>query len=92
MNEATSRHRSRTRRHRRERVAAASATFSPDDAVRTEVLDAVSRLTARQRAIVYLTYWMDQPVVDVARQLDVSTRTVERELTTARTRLEVLLR
>ena len=44
------------------------------------------------RAVVYLTYWMGVDAAEIARGLAVSVRTVERELTTARRRLEVLLR
>ena len=60
--------------------------------MRTEVIDAVRRLSVRQRAVVYMTYWLDATANDVALDLGVSVRTVERELTTARRRLEVLLR
>jgi DNA-directed RNA polymerase specialized sigma24 family protein len=42
--------------------------------------------------VVYRTYWLDQSAGEVADQLDVSVRTVERELTVARRELEVLLR
>jgi RNA polymerase sigma factor (sigma-70 family) len=93
MNEAITRQRSSSRRLRRERRDSAFVpTASFDDHVRTEVLDAVGRLSPRQRAVVYLTYWLDQSAGEVADQLDVSVRTVERELTVARRELEVLLR
>jgi DNA-directed RNA polymerase specialized sigma24 family protein len=58
----------------------------------TSVLDAVGKLTARQRGVVYLTYWLDRSASEVADELDVSVRTAERELTHARRELEVLLR
>lgn len=96
VNEAIDRQRSANRRRRRERrdsVSAATATdASYDDHVRTEVLDAVGKLTPRQRAVVHLTYWLDRSASEVANELDVSVRTVERELTVARRELEVLLR
>lgn len=93
MNETIDRQRRGTRRLRREqRDASLSATASYDRYVRTEVLDAVGRLSARQRAVVYLTYWLDHPASEIATELDVSVRTVERELTVARRELEVLLR
>ena len=57
-----------------------------------DVLDALRRLSVRQRAVIYLTYWLGMRADEVARTLDVSLRTVERELTSARGRLEVLLR
>lgn len=92
MNEAIDRQRRRTRRRRREeRDASLQPAASYDSHVRSEVLDAVGRLTARQRAVVYLTYWLDHSASEVASELDVSMRTVERELTVARRELEVLL-
>jgi RNA polymerase sigma factor (sigma-70 family) len=93
MNEAIDRQRRRTRRQRREqRDSSLSPNASYDSHVRTEVLDAVGRLSARQRAVVYLTYWLEHSASDVATELGVSVRTVERELTVARRELEVLLR
>jgi len=93
MNEAIDRQRRSSRRRRRERRDSMSApSASLDDHVRTEVLDAVGRLTPRQRAVVYLTYWLDRSASEVANELDVSMRTVERELTVCRRELEVLLR
>jgi RNA polymerase sigma-70 factor (ECF subfamily) len=91
LHEARQQHRSTERRLRREARAAAREAESPA-LVRAEVLDALRRLTVRQRAIVFLTYWADLSVIDVAERLGVSRRTVERELTTARARMEVLLR
>ena len=93
MNEAIDRQRQSSRRRRREQrdsTHAPGASF--DEHVRTEVLDAVGRLTPRQRAVVYLTYWLDRSASEVANELDVSIRTVERELTVSRRELEVLLR
>lgn len=93
MNEAIDRQRSGNRRRRRERrdsIPVRAASY--DDDVRTEVLDAVGKLTPRQRGVVYLTYWLDRSASEAADELDVSVRTVERELTHARRELEVLLR
>ena len=93
MNEAIDRQRRGSRRRRREQRDSTHAPgTSFDDHVRTEVLDAVGRLTPRQRAVVYMTYWLDRSASEVANELDVSVRTVERELTHARRELEVLLR
>lgn len=93
MNEAIDRQRRRSRRRRREqRDASLSSGASYDSYVRSEVLDAVGRSSARQRAVVYLTYWLDRSASEVAAELEVSMRTVERELTVARRELEVLLR
>ena len=93
MNETIDRQRRSSRRRRRERRDSAHAQLtSLDEHVRTEVLDAVGRLTPRQRAVVYLTYWLDRSASEVATELEVSMRTVERELTVSRRELEVLLR
>ena len=56
-----------------------------------DVVRAIARLRLRQRAVVFLTYWSDLEPAVVAEMLGVSQRTVERELTSARRRLEVLL-
>lgn len=91
LNEATQARRSIERRLRREETAAATSP-SHSSLDRRELLDALRRLTVRQRAVVYLTYWIGLDASQTARGLDVSVRTVERELTAARRRLEVLLR
>jgi len=54
-------------------------------------LAALKRLSVRQRAVIHLTYWADLSPRQVAETLDTSLRTVERELTKARTRLEEIL-
>ena len=91
LNEARQTERARTRRRRREeRVAPSESMVSPT--VRPEVLAAVQGLPPRQRAIVFFTYWQDRSVADIAAELDVTTRTVQRELADARAHLEERLR
>ncbi len=90
FNEAAQAKRSIDRRLRREDAAGAASPESTLD--RRELLDALRRLTVRQRAVVYLTYWVDLEASEIARGLEISVRTVERELAAARRRLEVLLR
>lgn len=91
LHEALHAKRSIDRRLRREAAAAnTSQPGSPFD--ERDVIDALRRLTVRQRAVVYLTYWVGAEGAEIARGLGVSLRTVERELATARRRLEVLLR
>ncbi len=93
VNEARHQHRSTQRRLRRESVAAPTvSTLSDSPVVHAEVLAAMRQLSVRQRAVVFLTYWQELTATEVADGLDLSTRTVERELTTARRRLEALLR
>lgn len=90
LNEAISSRRSIDRRLRREAAAAPDrGTEEPADTV--DVLVALRRITVRQRAVVYLTYWVGLEAREIAGSLGVSTRTVQRELSAARRRLEVLL-
>lgn len=90
MSEAHNMPRSTARRLKREERAAAATSFevSPND---HDVLAALRRLTVRQRAVVFLTYWTDQPAASVADTLGMSQRSVERELTMARRRIEEML-
>ena len=90
-NEARSQSRATRRRWMREALDVRSRSTS-DVFVRAEVLAAVRQLSVRQRAVVFMTYWLGATADDVASDLGVSVRTVERELTTARRRLEVLLK
>jgi RNA polymerase sigma factor (sigma-70 family) len=75
---------------RREVRAAQSASI---EAVSSDVdvLEALRRLSVRQRAVVYLRYWMDLPVREVAEVLGVAPRSVERDLTAARRRVKELM-
>ncbi len=98
LNEASSQHRSTTRRLNREirafqRDVSTGIAVSRSDTsnVDFDVLIALRRLSERQRAVIHLTYWADLPVADIASLLGLPTRTVERELSRARTRLEALL-
>lgn len=94
INETRSRYRKEQRRFKRElrHITEARADQESPSYVRVEVLEAVSHLSVRQRAVVYLTYWLDLPTGEIAKELDVSVRTVERDLTNARRALEVLLK
>lgn len=91
LNEAIQARRSIDRRIRREHAAAATPPSEGSFIDRFELLDALRRLSMRQRAVVYLTYWIGLDASEIARGLDISLRTVERELSAARRRLEVLL-
>ena len=92
LNEAISQHRATVRRLNRE-IRSHSRTTTSDNgsSVDPDVLAALRLLSERQRAVIHLTYWEDLPVVDIASLLDLSIRTVERELSSARRRLEALL-
>ena len=53
-----------------------------------EVLDALWRLPARQRAVLYLHYWERSPVKEIARTLGVAEGSVKRYLHLGRRRLK----
>lgn len=83
-------HRSSFRRHARER----RAVERPDLLVTPTPADAralLSGLSTQQRAVVYLTYWIDWPVDRVAEALDVSVGTVKKQLARARDHLREVL-
>ncbi len=91
FNEALGMKRSDRRRSLRE------TTVAPHEQVETaqdsvEVADAMSRLSVRQRSVLYLAYWLDLTVEEIARTLILSRRSTERALTSARTQLEEQLR
>ena len=86
MNEARAARRSLTRRRQRERSAALAEPVAYD-APSPEVLEAVHRLSVRQRAVVVLTYWQDLEPASVARLLGVSEGAVRRHLARARAHL-----
>ena len=91
VNEALQSRRAIARRLRRE-IAAANSDSVHDSYHDAELLDALRRLTVRMRAVVYLTYWVGLNANEIAQALNVSPRTVQRELLRARGRLEVLLK
>ena len=80
VNETRSRHRSSQRREARERSFVTAGGRDDNPQVRIDVLDAVGRLSPRQRAVIYLTYWLDTDTETAGSTLGVSVRTIEREL------------
>jgi len=56
-----------------------------------EVLEAVARLSPRQRAVVFLTYWDDLDPAAVASTLGLGEGSVRRHLARARARLRKML-
>ena len=92
VNHAHKQRRSTVRRLAREvRLAERPTTELGATGIDPTVLAALRQLTIRQRAVIYLTYWCDLSQRQVAETLDSSLRTVERDLTAARARLEELL-
>ena len=91
LNEARREHRSALRRRAVEARAAGPGTALAPPEVRPDVLDAVGQLSARQRAIVFLTYWEDLRPAEIARRLGLSEGTVHRHLSRGEARLKRLL-
>jgi RNA polymerase sigma-70 factor (ECF subfamily) len=91
LNEARRARRTAERRLRREARAAVPETVD-EAVVRPEVVAALLRLTMRERAVIFATYWLDRDANSTAHLLGLSRRTVERELRRARHHLEELLR
>jgi RNA polymerase sigma factor (sigma-70 family) len=90
LNVARDLHRQTLSRRLREMKAAAKDTTDPTE-VDVDVLIAVERLSVRQRAAVFLTYWEDLPAEVVAERMGVSVGSVKRHLARARKRLAELL-
>lgn len=91
LNEARQTARSGARRRAREqRVAARDRVEAPD--ARPDVLASLTTLTPRQRAVVFFTYWQDRTTAEIAEELGIDPRTVQRELIAARTRLAEVFR
>ncbi|MEI2705182.1 MAG: RNA polymerase sigma factor [Ilumatobacteraceae bacterium] len=90
-NEASSMRRSAGRRRARERRVA-SADRIEAQPIDPDVTAAMSRLSVRERSVLYLAYWLDLPVTEIAESLHLSARTTERALHTARATLEEHLR
>jgi RNA polymerase sigma factor (sigma-70 family) len=86
LNEARQAGRATVRRERRERIAAEPELRDPPN-VRPEVLAAMRTLDPRQRAIVFFTYWQDRTPGEIADELGITARTVQRELAAAREQL-----
>jgi RNA polymerase sigma-70 factor (ECF subfamily) len=90
LNEVRATHR-RTMRRRAAEALAAEVGPSVLPEVRPEVLEAVGRLTVRQRAVVFLAFWDDLTPSEIARRLGLSPSTVYRTLERAERRLRRLL-
>lgn len=90
LNQARNQHRDRQRRWEKElRAGSRGHSYVPDH--RPEVLTAVKSLSLRQRAVVVLTYWEDQPVDEISERLGISEGAVKRHLARARSKLRGVL-
>lgn len=90
VNEARMRHRSTMRRRARE-MRAADREAVDEREIRPEVLEALSVLSAQQRAMVVLTYWEDLQPAAVGQRLGVSEGSVRRQLARGRAKLREVL-
>jgi len=87
VNEARMHHRSTMRRRAREAREAHATAVDDVVGLRPDVLEAVGRLSVRQRAVVVLHYWDDLDDEAIARLLGIGTGTVRRHLARAHERL-----
>jgi RNA polymerase sigma factor (sigma-70 family) len=89
-NEAAMLRRSSVRRFWREQR---TAQPQPTEAyeIRPEVLEAVKRLSVRQRAVIVLTYWEDLDPGAIAGLLQISHGSVQRHLARGKSRLKEIL-
>ena len=75
----------------RRRLARELAVARPDhveaDALRVDMADALAALSVQQRAVMFLTYWFEMSTAETAATLDMSQRSTERLLSSARFRL-----
>ncbi len=90
LNQARMVSRSAIRRRARE-LRAADASSSAVITVDPDVLEAVSRLSVRQRAVVFLAYWEDLRQRDIAARLGIGEGSVRRHLARAHSRLKEAL-
>lgn len=90
LNQAHMLRRGRLRRERRE-LAWSPATVRGELLGDPTVRRTLDRLSVQQRAAVFLTYWEDLPVAQVATLLDTSEGTVKRQLARARSTLREVL-
>ncbi len=92
LNAARSTARSSDRRHRREHAVASNhPTTSPAPEADPEVWSALGRLSERQRAVLYLTYWLDMDPAGIADLLDITPGAVKKHLDRGRRALRPML-
>jgi RNA polymerase sigma factor (sigma-70 family) len=89
-NRAAQLHRTAHRRISRERLSAKPGCVEMPE-VRPEVLAAVFRLSIRQRAVVFLTYWEDLDPRAIAELLSISDGSVRRHLARGKIHLKEAL-
>jgi RNA polymerase sigma-70 factor (ECF subfamily) len=91
LNRSRDRRRTREERDGRERLRLATDHLPPASQTAIDARRALSVLTDRQRAVVFLTYWSDLPPGEVAGLLGVRSGTVKKQLARARDKLREVL-
>jgi RNA polymerase sigma-70 factor (ECF subfamily) len=94
VNETRQFHRERSRRAAREERTArlrSPVGFGEPAPADLDVRRALEALSPQQRAVVFLVYWEDKPIPQVARLLDVSQGTVRKQLDRAKAKLKRVL-
>jgi RNA polymerase sigma factor (sigma-70 family) len=90
LNESRSSLRSKVRRESLEQRLAQGEAFEwPQRDF--DIISALFSLTPRQRSVIYLAYWEDQPAAQIARLLGISSGSVHRHLSRGRAHLRRLL-
>lgn len=90
-NQARNLHRSESRRRAREEKVSRTRNSAEAPEPYPEVRNAIERLSVRQRAVVYLTYWEDMTDAAVADHLGIGAGSVRRHLARARAHLRKAL-
>lgn len=85
-------HNEAARRTKRSALSAAKELLAPKPAPpdlqpNLDHLGVFAVLSVRERAVIYLTYWQDLPILEVADYLGINDGTVRRYLARARTKL-----
>lgn len=84
-NDAANHHRSIARRRTRETRALAGRDRTASDHSDAEARALIGHLSARQRTIAWMAYWLDDSSAEIAATLGISRRSVDRELNRIRT-------
>lgn len=90
LNTARNSYRGTLRRRLREQRAATSPIEYPIEAD-VDVLEALDRLSERQRAVTVLAYWESMTTAEISEALDISPGTVKRHLGRAKATLKKVL-
>ena len=80
LNQAKTAARASSRRLAREQRVGLWAVTDAAAELRPELVVAARSLSVRQRAVVFMTFWLDAPVVEIAAVLSMSVRSVQRDL------------